>query len=182
VRALKHGLYARVVTPREAARYRLEQLIPGSPAVLDAYVSGDTEKTDGLAVRAMAEKVMLRLLLAGEILQHGPTASTPMIDRNGNQIGERTTVNPGLKHLRWLDEHLGFTVSDLLLSRKGQLESRRLAATQERLEERRIRLAEFATRDGYLLLHRPRTGTKRGQGGRRGVAVCLNLCAKSLRS
>ena len=147
IRNWRHGLRSRSgITAKDVLRAKLQQRLPGAAEIIDAYArsaTGDLSATDALAVKAMAETALLQQLTMQDVLARGPVTEEPMVSKEGEVVGSRVKAHPGLSALRHLNEQLGFTAEQLLITRKGDAERLRQRAMQRRELERRARLVEF---------------------------------------
>ena len=121
--AWKHGQRASLVTEADAFHYRLEQIDPELPDLLDQYAratSGDLSASDLERAIGLATKAIIRGWIVEEILERGVAVESVIKDKDGKEIGRRIRANPLLKALSRIDHQLGYTVDQAGLSRRSQ--------------------------------------------------------------
>ena len=131
VRSLKHGRRAVTLTHkeiREGIRAKLAKA--RSAAVAEAFehmarasVDGDYTGQELMALQAMAEKHGIRGQVVDKLVEEGVLLREEILGGDGVVLGTRVIANPVLAHLHKLDEGLGYTAKDLLLSRHARGET-----------------------------------------------------------
>ncbi len=124
----KHGLTARVVTAKDALRYRLEGIDPNAPQILEAFVKaigGDARALDAIMADGMASTEVVRRKMLDEIERRGVVVEDVMIGSDGKELGRRVRANPVLEPLQKANEQLGMTAADLRLTKKSRGEGER---------------------------------------------------------
>ena len=142
----RSGRRASVVSIEEGARAALNRIHPHATQIINAYAEaicqGRPGSVDPFTIAAMSEKAIMRLVATEQIREKGLTVEDTFHDKSGKVVGKRVKANPLFEHVRWMDEHLGLTVSDLQISRKSRGEGAKNEAETRELE-RRTRLATF---------------------------------------
>jgi len=149
-RSWKHGLYAKKVKVTEVRRKQIDNLLgEGAGEVIDAYhsaiIDGDMTALSPVTVRGLADTEIVRRAIFGKVAEEGVLITEPMVDADGEFIGERKKDNPLLFHLHKFNEDLGFQSSQQLLTPKSRGENKKdeaLAAMLERDRELRKLPAE----------------------------------------
>lgn len=139
-----HGRAAKVVTPEQAARYKLQRIHPDLPELIERYTraisDGLPQEVDPITVQALVSKELMRRKLMQSVDDKGVLLSDKFFNKEGDVVGERYKAHPALEAIRWMDEQLGHTATDAQITRKSKGEGQRNQAETREIE-RRTRLA-----------------------------------------
>jgi hypothetical protein len=94
-----------------------------------AIEEGDLSALARVQVTAIAELEVLRREAVNVIHEKGMMVQDEVIDSEGRVIGTRQRANPLLSHLENINEQLGLTASQLMISKKSRGEGAVNAAT-----------------------------------------------------
>lgn len=140
---LKHGKFAKVLTPEEIKEGLLRQIHPQAPELFRtvfkaAATGGDLDEYSQLSAEGMVQTALLRGHAIEKIVEDGIVVEERGYDAQGQTKVIRRKAHPLLERVIQMSEQLGFTAEQMQMTRKSRGEGEKNAAVTAMLTRRTL--------------------------------------------